>query len=189
MPWNSSRKPGGDDAGAPLRVIAGEIDEVGDLRGRGLEDVVVRCGGLEVNAGAGVGNAVPNPLDSCIVGGEEEDAEEVVLMRFGKGVDNAVPNLLGSGIEEDEETGVGNAVSPDPLDVARHSGTDPSCFAVGFDNAGPNLLGDMEGAMESPWPERGPRLVELPIGVERERGDELDPIGNHELNEQDGELF
>ena len=85
--------------------------------------------------------------------------EEIVSGHFGNGVDDAV--------------------IPELLE-----------YEVGVDNAViPNLLGDMEWAMRMPWPERGPRLVELPIDVERERNEELELTGSHELKEQDGELF
>ena len=143
------------------------MDEVEELRVRGLEEDGVQLGGLEVNAEG------------------RHEAEEVVFKRFGEGVGNAVPNLLDSCIDGDEEAGVGNAVGPNLLEPG-----------VGVDNAIiPNLLGDMERAM--PWPERGPRLMELPIEVERERdeGLELAAISStfsdtsQELNEQDGELF
>ena len=170
--------------------------EVEELRVRGLKEDGVQRGGLEVNAGTGVGNAVPNLLGSCIDRDEDEgEAEEIVFRRFGGGVGDAVPNLLGSGIEESEEPGVGNAVGPDPLE-----------YGIGVDNAViPKLLGDGtwpgspgDGTWPgSPWPERGPRLMELPIGVERERDDglELNAIPSifsdtsHELKAQDGDVF
>ena len=135
------------------------MDEVEELRARGLEEDGVQIGGLEVDAEG------------------KHEAEEVVFERFGKGVGNAVPNLLGGGIAGDEEAGVGNAVGPNLLE-----------YGIGVDNAViPNLLGDMERAM--PWPERGPRLMELLEDVELAANSSTPFDTSHELNEQDGELF
>ena len=157
------------------------MDEVEELRVRGLEEDGVQLGGLEVNAEG------------------RHEAEEVVFKRFGEGVGNAVPNLLGERFDEDEEVSeveeivsghfgsrVDDAVIPELLE-----------YEIGVDNAVcPNLLGEL--AAGPAWPERGPRLGERLTDVERELDEGLDLASmmflsasapSHEFAGHDGELF